>query len=157
MKFKANNHIIGKTYDLTQENMQAMLIYINKLENEFDAALMAINLLKKENKKLKITLLKFTNRSKIKNNNLWNQTQTALNIKLDDDKQLKNIFPYYWICFECATQMGGKWPSNHIATTTEKVCEYCQGENQKEEFIAPWVDYNWLDLKITEIAKKLRD
>lgn len=34
MKFKPENHIIGKAYDLTQENMQAMLIHIDKLEED---------------------------------------------------------------------------------------------------------------------------
>ena len=33
-KFKPDNHIVGKVYDLTQENMQAMLIYIDKLEGD---------------------------------------------------------------------------------------------------------------------------
>lgn len=33
-KFKSDNHIIGKVYDLTQENMQAMLNHIDKLESE---------------------------------------------------------------------------------------------------------------------------
>lgn len=33
-KFKPDNHIVGKVYDLTQENMQAMLIYIDKLEED---------------------------------------------------------------------------------------------------------------------------
>lgn len=48
MKFKPENHIIGKAYDLTQENMQAMLIHIDKLEEELDAALMALGLEQKE-------------------------------------------------------------------------------------------------------------
>ena len=48
MKFKPENHIIGKAYDLTQENMQAMLIHIDKLEEELNAALMALGLEQKE-------------------------------------------------------------------------------------------------------------
>lgn len=34
MKFKPENHIIGKAYDLTQENMQAMIIEIERLNEE---------------------------------------------------------------------------------------------------------------------------
>lgn len=33
-KFNPENHIIGKVYDLTQENMQTMLNHIDKLESE---------------------------------------------------------------------------------------------------------------------------
>ena len=51
-KFKPENHIIGKAYDLTQENMQAMLIHIDKLEEELDAALMALGLEQKEKARL---------------------------------------------------------------------------------------------------------
>jgi hypothetical protein len=32
MKFNKDTHIIGKVYDLTQENMCEMLAYINELE-----------------------------------------------------------------------------------------------------------------------------
>ena len=53
MKFKPENHIIGKAYDLTQENMQAMLIHIDKLEEELDAALMALGLEQKETTRLR--------------------------------------------------------------------------------------------------------
>jgi hypothetical protein len=34
MKFNPDNHIVGKVYDLTQENMNAMLIHIDTLEKE---------------------------------------------------------------------------------------------------------------------------
>lgn len=34
MKFNPENHIVGKVYDLTQENMNAMLIHIDTLEKE---------------------------------------------------------------------------------------------------------------------------
>ena len=40
MKFDKNNHIIGKVYDLTQENMCAMLDYIDELEKYVDSAIM---------------------------------------------------------------------------------------------------------------------
>lgn len=32
MKFNARNHIVGKVYDLTQENMSAMLAEVERLE-----------------------------------------------------------------------------------------------------------------------------
>jgi hypothetical protein len=34
MKFNPENHVVGKVYDLTQENMNAMLIHIETLEEE---------------------------------------------------------------------------------------------------------------------------
>ncbi len=34
MNYKPNNHIIGKVYDLTQENMNAMLEHIEQLRIE---------------------------------------------------------------------------------------------------------------------------
>jgi hypothetical protein len=43
MKFNPDNHITGKVYDLTQENMQAMLSHIDTLEKQLDEALMALN------------------------------------------------------------------------------------------------------------------
>lgn len=32
MKYDSSNHIIGKVYDLTQENMNAMLLHIDELK-----------------------------------------------------------------------------------------------------------------------------
>lgn len=55
-KFKSDNHIIGKVYDLTQENMQAMLNHIDKLEEELDAALMVVHMLEKEKTQLRAAL-----------------------------------------------------------------------------------------------------
>lgn len=63
----------------------------------------------------------------------------------------------YWICHACATEKGGIWPDHHVATMAEKVCPYCEGNKQTDRFIAPWVDYNWPDKKLTSLAKNLRD
>lgn len=53
-------------------------------------------------------------------------------------------FPHYWICGVCAADKGGVWPKDHCATVCVMRCEYCQGKNQNpNEAIAPWVDYNW--------------
>lgn len=35
-KYKPNNHIKGKVYDLTQENMQAMIRHIEELKDSHD-------------------------------------------------------------------------------------------------------------------------
>lgn len=70
---------------------------------------------------------------------------------------MSNDFPYYWICFECAKARGAVWPEGHVATMTEITCKYCNGKNQKEIFIAPWVDYNWPNKNTTKMAEKLRD
>ena len=67
MKFKPEHHIVGKVYDLTQENMNAMIIAFEELqkaydeqEEELDATMMAYmiahNILKKENEQLKAIL-----------------------------------------------------------------------------------------------------
>lgn len=34
MKFRPEQHIVGKVYDLTQENMQAMVLEIDRLRAE---------------------------------------------------------------------------------------------------------------------------
>jgi hemoglobin-like flavoprotein len=59
MKFNPDNHITGKVYDLTQENMNAMIAIFEELqrayneqEEELDATMMAFNILKKENEQL---------------------------------------------------------------------------------------------------------
>lgn len=53
-------------------------------------------------------------------------------------------FDHYWICHKCASDRGGTWPKNHIATVVVRKCQYCDGKNHEPtEFIAPWVDYNW--------------
>lgn len=70
---------------------------------------------------------------------------------------MSNDFPYYFICSSCAEARGAVWPANHVATMTETICEYCNGKNQKENFIAPWVDYNWPDKTLTKKAQSLRD
>lgn len=59
---------------------------------------------------------------------------------------LKNKFPHYWICDACAKERGGEWPDKHGATLAKKICEYCSGKNQVDDFIAPWVDYDWPDI-----------
>lgn len=60
-------------------------------------------------------------------------------------------FPHYWICSFCAKQKGGIWPKNHVATMAAKQCEYCNGEHQTEQFIAPWVDYDWPTCKTAHL------
>lgn len=63
MKFKPEHHIVGKVYDLTQENMNAMIIAFEELqkaydeqEEELDATLMVYDILKKENERLQEAL-----------------------------------------------------------------------------------------------------
>jgi hypothetical protein len=41
MKFNPDHHIIGKVYDLTQENMQAMLMEIDRLRYNLGAVIKA--------------------------------------------------------------------------------------------------------------------
>jgi hypothetical protein len=72
--------------------------------------------------------------------------------------KLLDIFPHYWICGVCAKERGGVWPKGHVATIAQKKCEYCNGKNHtSEDFIAPWVDYNWEDARVTAYAKSARD
>ena len=56
MKFNPENHIVGKVYDLTQENMNAMLIHIDTLEKQLDEALTLKLALKETKEQLKDTL-----------------------------------------------------------------------------------------------------
>lgn len=64
----------------------------------------------------------------------------------------------YWICDTCAKERGGKWPKGHVATVSLMKCGYCDGKNHgSQEAIAPWVDYNWPDKKLTKVAKANRD
>jgi hypothetical protein len=56
MKFNPDNHIVGKVYDLTQENMNAMIAAFEEQEEELDATMMAFNILKKENEQLRAML-----------------------------------------------------------------------------------------------------
>ena len=73
-------------------------------------------------------------------------------------KSHKDQFPHYWICFECATQMGGTWPKGHVATLVIKQCEYCKGKNHgPDAFIAPWVDYDWSEADLAVAAHLMRD
>lgn len=66
-------------------------------------------------------------------------------------------FPHYWICSACATERGGVWPEPLVATLTQTTCKYCNGEKQLENFIAPWVDWDWGDQKLSRIARLSRD
>lgn len=71
---------------------------------------------------------------------------------------LKERFPFYWICDCCAAERGGRWPEGHVATLKAGTCEYCDGKKQTEKFIAPWVDYDWLqDEEATALAQAERD
>lgn len=58
MKFNPKTHTVGKTYDLTQDNMTAMILEIDKLQNdvarleeELDATLLALYITRSENDK----------------------------------------------------------------------------------------------------------
>jgi hypothetical protein len=63
----------------------------------------------------------------------------------------------YWICSACAARLGGKWPKDHVATFAKKECETCNGEHQVEDFISPYVDYNWEDPAFTGHCQANRD
>lgn len=65
----------------------------------------------------------------------------------------KDLFPHYWICDNCAKERGGEWPDEHVATVAKKMCKYCDGKNQTNDFISPYVDYDWHTVK----TKHLRD
>ena len=66
-------------------------------------------------------------------------------------------FKHYWGCYKCFTEMGGK-PSEGVATAVLKTCEYCDGKNQQEdEALFPWVDYNWPNRETDKIARLNRD
>ena len=43
VNFRKDNHISGKVYDLTQENMTAMIIYIDELEKQKEELQMVID------------------------------------------------------------------------------------------------------------------
>lgn len=62
MKYNPYTHIIGKVYDLTQENMNALLDEIDRLNQEYDAALMALNIANKENARYREALEYYANR-----------------------------------------------------------------------------------------------
>lgn len=63
----------------------------------------------------------------------------------------ETAFPHYWICSECAKERGGSWPKGHVATFSQMLCKYCKGDKQGEEFIAPYIDYNWPNLKTSHL------
>ena len=70
----------------------------------------------------------------------------------------KDKFPHYWMCHKCALAMGGSWPAGHVATVVQKPCEYCGGKNHGvDEFIAPWVDYDWSEADLAVAARLMRD
>lgn len=48
MKFKPENHIIGKAYDLTQENMNALILIFEKLSEENNRLKEALTRIEKE-------------------------------------------------------------------------------------------------------------
>ena len=73
-------------------------------------------------------------------------------------KNTEEKFPHYWICDACAKERGGVWPEGLCATLLQTACKYCRGEKQKEEFIAPYVDYDWpADPVLTRRARMQRD
>jgi len=57
---------------------------------------------------------------------------------------------HYWLCMECATKNGGKWPEGHACTVSVGTCPYCAEENVT---IIPYVDFDWPDIN----TKHLRD
>ena len=52
-------------------------------------------------------------------------------------------FEHYWMCFECATEMGGTFPEGHCCTVCLDTCPYCGKENVT---VVPYVDFDWTDL-----------
>lgn len=63
----------------------------------------------------------------------------------------------YWICNACAEARGGKHPGG-VGTCMEGTCPYCDGANQVERALSPWVDYNWPGDKVADgLAKTARD
>ena len=63
----------------------------------------------------------------------------------------------YWICYICATELGGKWPKGHVATVSEGVCDTCEGKKQVWKIVAPYVDYDWEDPAFTGHCMANRD
>lgn len=59
------------------------------------------------------------------------------------------LFPHYWMCWECAEKLGGKWPKGHCATVTSGICKYCDDPELKT--IIPWVDFNWPGLDTSQL------
>jgi cell division protein FtsB len=49
MKFKPEHHIVGKVYDLTQENMNAMIAVFEEQKKENEQLREALEMLSKEN------------------------------------------------------------------------------------------------------------
>lgn len=46
----------------------------------------------------------------------------------------------YWLCDDCATAKGGKFPNGHVCTVTHGTCKYCSKDNV---MLIPWVDFEW--------------
>ncbi len=70
---------------------------------------------------------------------------------LQGDKAAE-LFPHYWICATCAAEKGGVWPEGHCATVGDIECKYCNDKNRaKGEASAPYVDYDWPNLKTSHL------
>lgn len=56
---------------------------------------------------------------------------------------MKKDLIHYYICFDCATEKGGKWPKGHCATMHQDKCPYCN----KVETLCATSDFDWPDWK----------
>lgn len=67
---------------------------------------------------------------------------------------LRDKFPHYWMCGQCAKDKGGVWPEGHVCTMVYDTCKYCDIPGP----LAPWVDYNWPKDRESEVAAhEMRD
>lgn len=62
---------------------------------------------------------------------------------------------HYYMCLECAKNMGAEFQQDHICTVTTDKCPYC---GAKDVTLIPWVDFDWpQDQDTDKIAKGNRD
>lgn len=45
----------------------------------------------------------------------------------------------YYLCFDCARKLGGKWPEGHVATCHGGLCPECG----LEKSLASYDDWGW--------------
>lgn len=57
----------------------------------------------------------------------------------------------YWACDKCMQEAGGTFPEDHVCTKILSKCSVCNSD--KKEFLTPWVDYNWKNIR----TEHLRD
>jgi hypothetical protein len=59
------------------------------------------------------------------------------------------------MCYECATELGGVFPEDHVCTVTRGECPYCKTQ---DVVLIPWIDFNWPEDKASDkVAKGNRD